>query len=289
MHRTQARVRRRRRPRFADSTGRPRPPDRSRRRVTAVRPTGLRTVAAAAVCPSEATAACIDRSPAAPPSSRSSPAHMCRTRPGGRACHPRIAHSTGCPTPPDRCHLWAAARLAAQSAAPSTTNRGKIPALRPHADAVPRGPARPAHGRAIHGAVGRRRKVCPRPSRNETMRSASQAKWQGARARRLERIAPQGCPHDTQPAICRTSEYQNRTFPQKVRRSPGPYPQRHFLKKALWSRARHFRRHSRRQRIINPPPPGALGAIGEGFNGSRNKRVRIAILPVERRQHRVVR
>ena len=195
MHRMQAPGRRLRRPRFADSTGRPLPPDRSRHRVTAVRPTGLRTVAAAAVCPSEATAAGIDRSPAAPPSSRSSPAHTCRTRPGGRACHPRIAHSTGCPTPPDRCHLWAAARLAAQSAAPSTTNRGKIPALRPHADrGLPRGLARPAHGRAIHGAVGTRRKVCPRPARNETMRSASQVRWRGARARRLGRIAPQGCP-----------------------------------------------------------------------------------------------
>jgi hypothetical protein len=262
MHRTQAPDRRLRRRRFADSTGRPRPPDRSRRRVWAVRPTGLRTVAAAAVCPSEATAACIDRSPAAPPSSRSCPAHTCRMRPGGRACHPRIAHSTGCPTPPDRCHL-SAVRLVAQSAAPSTTNRGKIPAL------VPRALARPAHGRAIHGAAGTRRKVCPRPARNETMRSASQAKWRGARARRLERIAPQGCPPTTLSRLFAVHQnIKNRTFPQKVRRSPGPYPQRCFLKDAVWSRARHFRRHGRCQRIINPPPPGALGAIGAGFNGS---------------------
>ena len=212
MHRTQAPVRRLRRPRSADSTGRPRRRDRSRRRVTAVRPTGLRTVAARAVCPSEATAACIGRSPAAPPSSRSSPAHTCRKRPGGRACHRRIADSTGCPTPPDRCHLWAAAaRLAAHSAAPasSATNRGKILERRLHPDrGLPRAPARLAHGRAIHRAVGTSWKVCPRPARNETMRSASQAKWRGARARRLERIAPQGCPHDTQPAICRTSEHQ---------------------------------------------------------------------------------
>ena len=274
MRRTRAPVCRRRRQGLADSTRRPAPPDRSRR-WAAARLARSRPPARALAAPE---AACIGHSPAAPRNSRSSPAHMCRTRPGGRACHPRLADSTGRLGPSDRCraralparrlrsrpaagaggtcrsppvprssrlslaHMCrtraparrasrrrlacstgrlvpsrrcrpraAPARLAARSAAPSssTTNRGKIPARRPHPDrGLPQGPARPARGRAIHGAVGRRRKVCPRPVRKEPMRSASQARSQGAPARRLERTAPQGCPHDTRPAICRTSEYQ---------------------------------------------------------------------------------
>jgi hypothetical protein len=188
-------MRRLRRARFADSTGRPLPPDRSQRRVTAVRPTGLRTVAARAIIPSEAevvAAACIGRSPAAPPNSRSSPAHMCRTRPGRRAWRLRIAGSTGRPTPPDRSRPRTSAAPAGPPApSASTAERSKIPARRPPPDrGLPPRAGRPARGRSIARAVAAGRMACRRRARNATPRSASQARSRIGRVRQVERSAP---------------------------------------------------------------------------------------------------
>jgi hypothetical protein len=229
------------RPKFADSTGRPVPSDRSRPWALPARLVRSRPPAAQRGPSRPRVVRSTCRFLAAPQSSRSSPEHTCRSRPGRRAWHPRIADSTGRPTTPDS--LWLAARLVARPAAPSSlaTNRGKIPAFRSHPDrGFPQGPARPAHGRASHGAVGTRWRNCPRPARKETMRSASQARSQGARARRLECIAPQGCPHDTQPAICRILEYQ------KTDRRCGISVPRYL-------RSRHGRPPRRRAKRSRPP------------------------------------